>query len=86
MLAACGSSGVMLESARAVGFHVHLRPDVKETQRSALFPKAPAVSDVPFFLYADLEIVCSDLALRSVFPSLSLRGFSLPSVNASLCL
>lgn len=57
MSAACGSSGVMLESARVVGFHVHFRPDVKETPRSALFPKAFAVSDVPFFLYADLEIV-----------------------------
>lgn len=58
MSAACGSSGVMLESAHVVGFHVHFRPDVKETPGSALFPKAFAVSDVPFFLYADLEIVC----------------------------
>lgn len=31
-----------------VGFHVHFGPDVKEELRSALFPKAPAVSDVSF--------------------------------------
>lgn len=86
MSAACGSSGVMLESARVVGFHVHFRPDVKETPRSALFPKAFAVSDVPFFPLCGSGDCLLDLALRSVFPSLSLGGFSLPSVNASLCL
>lgn len=58
MPAACSNSVVMLESAHVVGFHVHFRPDVKETPRSALFPKAFAASDVPFFLYADLENVC----------------------------